>query len=204
MEKAVLIGATGTIGKAVNQQLTEKGYDVIATSRKLTPSIDIENKESIDNFFADKKDVDAIICAAGDASFGAFSNLTDEQINIGLNSKLMGQVNICRKALKALKPSGAIILTGGIFAHNPWPETTNIAMVNAALEGFVKALALELSEGRRILVVHPPFVKETAQAMGMDGSNCPPAMEIARVYVQGLEGKESGKAVYVDEYSPNR
>lgn len=199
MKKAVVIGATGTIGKAINQQLTEKGYDVIATSRKSTPTIDIENKESIDKFFADKKDLHAIICAAGDASFGAFSNLTDEQINIGLNSKLMGQVNICRKALKALKPNGVIILTGGIFAHNPWPETTNIAMVNAALEGFVKALALELTEGRRILVVHPPFVKETAQAMGMDGSNCPPAMEVARAYVRGLEGKETGKAVYVDE-----
>lgn len=199
MKKAVLIGATGTIGKAVNQQLTEKGYDVIATSRKSTPSIYIENRESIDQFFADKKDVDAIICAAGDASFGAFPNLTDEQISIGLNSKLMGQVNICRKALEALKPNGAIILTGGIFAHNPWPETTNIAMVNAALEGFVKALALELTEGRRILVVHPPFVKETAQVMGMDDSNCPPAMEVARVYVRGLEGKESGKAVYLDE-----
>ncbi|AEV31142.1 short chain dehydrogenase [Owenweeksia hongkongensis] len=199
MKKAVVIGATGTIGKAVNQQLTEKGYDVIATSRKSNPTLDIENKESIDKFFADKKDVDAVICVAGDASFGAFSNLTDEQINVGINSKLMGQINICRKALKALKPNGGIILTGGIFAHKPWPETTNIAMVNAALEGFVKALALELTEGRRILVVHPPFVKETAQAMGMDSSNCPPAIEVARAYVRGLDGKETGKAVYVDE-----
>lgn len=198
MKKVIVIGATGTIGKAVNQRLTEKGYDVIATSRKSTPTIDIENKQSIDKFFTDEKDVDAIICAAGQASFGAFSDLTDEQINIGINSKLMGQVNICRKALEALKPNGVIILTGGIIAHNPWPETTNIAMVNAALEGFVKALALELNEGRRILVIHPPFVKETAVAMGMDGSNCPPAMEVAGAYVQGLEGRETGKAVYVD------
>lgn len=30
MKKAVVIGATGTIGKAFSQQLTEKGYDVIA------------------------------------------------------------------------------------------------------------------------------------------------------------------------------
>ncbi len=199
MKKIVLIGATGTIGKAVNQKLDDNGYDVIATSRKSTPSINIENKESIDNFFAGQKDVDVVICAAGEASFGAFSNLTDEQISIGLNSKLMGQVNVCRKAMEVLKPNGAIILTGGILAHNPWPETTNIAMVNSALEGFVKALALELTEGRRILVVHPPLVKETAQAMGMDGSNCPPAVEVARAYVQGLEGKETGKAIYVDE-----
>ncbi len=143
--------------------------------------------------------MDAVICAVGDASFGAFSNLTDDQIYNGIKSKLMGQVNMCRKALGALKPSGAIILTGGIFAHNPWPETTNIAMVNAALEGFVKALALELTEGRRALVVHPPFVKETAQAMGMDHSHCPPAIEVARTYVRGLEGNETGKAVYMAE-----
>ncbi len=199
MKKVVVIGATGTIGKAVYQELNEKGYDAIATSRKSTPSIDIENKESIDHFFADKKYLDAVICAAGDASFGAFSNLTDEQINIGIKSKLMGQVNICRKALETLKPNGVIILTGGIFAHKPWAETTNIAMVNAALEGFVKALALELTDERRILVVHPPFVKETAQAMGMDDSNCPSAIEVARVYLRGLEGKETGKAVYVIE-----
>lgn len=199
MKKAVVIGATGTIGKAVHQQLTEKGYNVLATSRKSTPSIDIENKESIEGFFADNKNVDSVICAAGGASFGAFSKLTDEQINIGINSKLMGQVNVCRKALQALKPNGVIILTGGVFAHNPWPETSNIAMVNAALEGFVKALSLELTENQRVLVVHPPFIRETAQAMGMDGSNCPPAMEVARVYLRCLEGTETGKAVYLAE-----
>lgn len=200
--KTVLIGATGTIGNAIRQQLAEKGYEVIATSRQSTPTMDIEKPASITRFFADKKEVDAIICAAGNASFGALSKLTDEQINIGLNSKLMGQVNICRKALEVLNPNGTIILTGGIFAHNPWPETSNIAMVNAALEGFVRALALELTEGQRILVVHPPLVKETAQAMGMDGSQCPSAMEVARVYLQGLESGESGKAIFVGESKP--
>ncbi len=198
MKKVVVIGATGTIGKAVCQELKKGKYDVIATSRKSTPSIDIENKESIDIFFADKNDLDAVICVAGDASFGAFTSLTDKQINIGLKSKLMGQVNICRKAMDSLSPNGIFILTGGIFAHNPWPETTNIAMVNAGLEGFVKALSLELTEERRILVVHPPFVKETAQAMGMDSTNCTPAMEVARTYLRALEGKETGKAVYVE------
>ncbi|MGK7394700.1 MAG: NAD-dependent epimerase/dehydratase family protein [Candidatus Cyclobacteriaceae bacterium M3_2C_046] len=49
-EKTVLIGATGTIGKAVYHKLSDKGYDVIPPSRKSNPFIDIENKESIDNF----------------------------------------------------------------------------------------------------------------------------------------------------------
>src|SRR5690554_3349560 len=102
MKKTVLIGASGVIGNAIRQQLTENRYDVIATSRRSTPGIDIEKSESITEFFADKKDIDVIICAAGNASFGALSKLTDEQIHIGLNSKLMGQVNICRQALEVL------------------------------------------------------------------------------------------------------
>jgi NAD(P)-dependent dehydrogenase (short-subunit alcohol dehydrogenase family) len=74
-------------------------------------------------------------------------------------------------------------------------------MANAALEGFVKALALELTEGRRILVAHPPFVKETAEAMQMDGSQCPPASVVAETYLQGLESNGTGTAVYVTESS---
>ncbi len=70
-------------------------------------------------------------------------------------------------------------------------------MVNAALEGFIKALALELTEGHRILVVHPPLVKETAQAMGMDDSQSPTALEVAQAYLEGLENNETGVAVYV-------
>lgn len=201
MKNTIVIGATGTIGSAISQLLQTKGYNVVIASRHTANSIDIEDTESIENFFAKTGQKDFIICAAGDASFGAFSKLSDEQINTGLKSKLMGQVNLCRVGLKKLNPNGVIILTGGIFAHQPWPETTNIAMVNAALEGFVKALALELTEGRRILVVHPPFVKETAEAMQMDGSRCPTASEVALAYLQGLESEKTGTAIYVNESS---
>jgi NAD(P)-dependent dehydrogenase (short-subunit alcohol dehydrogenase family) len=199
MKNTIVIGATGTIGSAISQLLQTKGYEVIKASRNSVHRIDIESTESISALFSEKGSVDAIICAAGDASFGAFSKLSDEQISIGLKSKLMGQVNLCRVGLQKLNPNGVIILTGGIFAHQPWPETTNIAMVNAALEGFVKALALELTEGRRILVVHPPFVKETAEALQMDGSQCPAVSEVALIYLQGLENAENGKALFVNE-----
>tara|TARA_R110002096_G_scaffold435534_1_gene661270 strand:- start:127 stop:726 length:600 start_codon:yes stop_codon:yes gene_type:complete len=199
MKKTVVIGATGTIGEAVSELLQTKDYEVTKASRNTDNKIDIEDLGSIETFFEKTGQVDAIICAAGDASFGAFSKLTDEQISIGLKSKLMGQVNLCRIGLQWLNANGVIILTGGIFAHQPWPETTNIAMVNAALEGFGKALALELNDGRRVLVAHPPFIKETAEAMQMDGSKCPPASEVANTYLQGLESEETGIALYVNK-----
>ncbi len=197
MKKSVVVGATGTIGSAAVQLLKENGHHVQSVSRTGEHKMDIENPESIKQFFSKLDASDIIICTAGNASFGALSKLTDEQINLGLTSKLLGQVNICRSGLSALKPNGTIILTGGILAHHPWPETSNIAMVNAALEGFIKALALELTEGRRILVVHPPLVKETARAMGMDDTQSPTAMEVAQAYLEGLENNENGVAVYV-------
>lgn len=201
MKKSVVVGATGTIGSAVVQLLKANGHHVQSVSRTGEYKMDIENPESIKQFFSRTDDLDTIICAAGNASFGALSKLTDEQINLGLTSKLLGQVNICRSGLSALKPNGAIILTGGILAHQPWPETTNIAMVNAALEGFIKALALELTEGRRVLVVHPPLVKETARSMGMDDTQSPTASEVAQAYLEGLKNNETGVAVYVKSSS---
>ncbi|MDZ7693627.1 MAG: short chain dehydrogenase [Balneolaceae bacterium] len=168
-------------------------HEVLNTSRHSDYVVDIENLNSINTLFTKTGQVDAIICAAGNASFGAFSTLTEDQFNLGIKSKLMGQVNVRREGLGKLKPKGVIILTGGTLAHDPWPETTNIAMVNAALEGFVKALALELTEGRRILVVHPPLIKETAEMMRMDGNQYPSASEVAGTYLQGLESNENGR-----------
>ncbi|HKL03065.1 MAG TPA: short chain dehydrogenase [Cryomorphaceae bacterium] len=199
MKKVTVVGGTGTIGSAVKNLLQTEGYHVTGASRHSEDRIDIEDSESIRTFFTKTNQIDALICAAGDASFGAFSELTDEQFRIGLNSKLMGQVSLVRAGLPKLNPNGVIVLTGGIFAHQPWPKTSSIAMVNAAIEGFVKALALEMTEDRRILVVHPPFVKETAEAMQMDGSKCPQASDVAKAYLQCLETEETGVAIYLKE-----
>lgn len=197
MKKSAVIGATGTIGKAVAQLLKDNGHEVIAASRSSENQIDIDNPKSIDEFFAKTGSLDNIVCAAGNASFGMLAELTDEQINLGLNSKLLGQVNVVRKGLQYLKPNGTIILTGGILAHQPGPATSAIAMVNAGLEGFVRAVALELREGRKILIAHPTFVQETAKAMGMPADQLPPATVVAQSYLQGLQNQKNGEAIYL-------
>lgn len=197
MKKIAVIGATGTIGSNIAQLVEGKGHGLLSVSRNGAYRMNIEDQKSIFNFFSESGPLDAIICAAGNASFGKLSVLTNEQVELGVKSKLLGQVNLCRAGLEVLKPNGTIILTGGILAHQPWPETSNIAMVNAGIEGFVKALALELTEGRRILVVHPPLVKETAGMMGMDDTDLPSAQAVAQVYLDGLENDQNGVALYL-------
>jgi len=198
--KIIVIGSTGILGKAITQRINEQGNEVIEASRKGKHVINIEEKDSIERFYQGLDPVDAIICAAGNASFGALYELTDDQIQLGLNSKLLGQVNVCRMGLEHLKPNGVIILTGGMLAYSPWPATSNVAMVNAGIEGFVRAAALECKDNKRITIVHPPLIKETAVAMGMESGNWPPAYDVAQTYLDALNGDVNGAPLFVRGY----
>lgn len=200
--KAVVVGASGTIGKAITQLLKDKGYEVVEASRSTQPGINIEDPSSIDNFYAGLGQVDAVICAAGDAAFVSLDKLTDQQIQLSINSKLLGQVNLVRKGLSNLKPNGVFVITGGILAYTPWPQTSMITMVNAGLEGFARAAALDMTEGRRIVIVHPPWVAETAAKLGMDATPWPNAAKTAQAYLNAVEGDQNGVPLFVEGYKP--
>lgn len=201
--KALVVGSNGTIGKAVVELLKEKGIEVIGVSRSGNPALDITNNSNIETFYKNLGEVDAIICAAGDAAFSLLNKVTDADIQLSVNSKLLGQVNLVRKGLNNLRPGGVFVLTGGILAYSPMPQTSLISMVNTGLEGFAKAVALELTEGRRIVVVHPPWVAETAAKIGMDSAPWPDAAKTAKTYLKALEGTQNGEPVFVEGYEPD-
>ena len=202
--KVVVIGATGTIGKAVATLLNDKGHEIVRVSRHTQPGVDISDPASIGAFYKAIGEVDAIIStSAGTASYATISKLTDEGIDRDIKSKLLGQVNLVRQGLSKVRPGGVFILTGGIFAYNPWPKSSVIALVNAGLEGFVRGAALDLQDTHRIVIVHPPSVREWAIQMGMDGAPWPVAATVAEAYLMALESKITGQAVFVEGYRPS-
>jgi NAD(P)-dependent dehydrogenase (short-subunit alcohol dehydrogenase family) len=202
--KALVIGYSGTIGKAVTQLLKEKGYEVIPASRSTDPAMDMEDPLSIDKFFAGIDEIEAIVAIAGDVAAGPIDKLTDEQVELSLKSKLAGQINIVRKGLTKLRPNGVFVITGGMLAFMSWPQTSMYTMVNAGLDAFAKAAALDLTEGRRIVIVHPPYVAETAAKLGMDTSQWPNAGETAKAYLEAIEGNKNGEPVFVKGYEPGK
>lgn len=198
--KIAVIGATGTIGKAVSQLLEAEGHDVIRASRKSTPSVNIDKPESIDAFYETVGALDAVICAAGNASFGPLKEMSDKQFDISIQSKLMGQVNLVRKGLKYSNGEMTFVLTSGMLSSKPWPNTSSVAMVNAGLEGFTRAAALDLEDGQRICIVSPPLINETARKMGRDPEPWPEASVVAEAYLKAITGDANGEVVYVDGY----
>jgi NAD(P)-dependent dehydrogenase (short-subunit alcohol dehydrogenase family) len=113
----------------------------------------------------------------------------------------MGQVSVTRTAKDHLRDGGSITLTTGVLAVQPTAGSASISMVNAGLEGFVRAAALELPRKLRINAVSPPWVRETLIKLGMDPTPGLPSAEVAKAYVAAVEGSHQGRILDPHEFS---
>lgn len=194
--RIIVVGATGTIGRAVVSALAAKGHDVVGVSSKSTPiTVDMSDPQSVMAFYEGIGKVDAVVSAAGAARFKPFSELADEDFAFSLRHKLTGQVNLVRFGLDHVNDGGSFTLTGGVLGRAPMPGSGAISLVNAGLEGFTRAAALEAPRGIRVNVVSPPWVTETLIKLGMDTSIGLPAEVVARAYVASVTGAETGTVI---------
>ena len=193
--KVVVIGATGTIGRAVVQAIGNRHEVIPVSFSKSAIKVDIADKTSITKMFATTGRVDAVISAAGLAKFGPMNSLADADFALGLENKLMGQVNLVRFGIDNINDNGSITLTSGILSRKPMPGSTAISLVNSALEGFVRAAALEMPRNIRINIVSPNWVVDTLKAFNMDPSIGTPVEVVVAAYLQVLESSMNGEVI---------
>ena len=94
-----------------------------------------------------------------------------------------------------VRDGGSFTLTSGVLAQLPMVGGGAISLVNAGLEGFTRAAALEAPRGIRVNVVSPPWVTETLRMFGMDPSIGLPAATVAKAYVESVSGKQNGAVI---------
>src|SRR5436190_5669227 len=117
--RILVIGATGTIGRAVVEALAP-GNEIVAASRSKSPiTVDITRPESIRAMYERVGQVDAVVSAAGDARFKPLEELSDDDFAFSLGHKLMGQVNLVRYGFGSVRDNGSFTLTSGVLAQNP-------------------------------------------------------------------------------------
>ncbi|MBB1404670.1 short chain dehydrogenase [Pseudoalteromonas sp. SG44-5] len=189
--KILLIGASGTIGKAVTKRLAINDEIIAAGYSNADVIVDLGSAESIKKMFEQVGQVDAVISTAGVANFGSFDQLSDDEYQLALNNKLMGQVNLVRLGRAYISNGGSITLTSGVLSREPMIGSTAVSMVNGALESFVKAASLEI-DSFRLNVVSPIFVKETMAMMGMDTEGGLSADDTAKAYIAAVTGSMHG------------
>lgn len=190
--RILVIGATGTVGRAVVAALSAGNEVVSASLRNAAIKVDIADPASIRQMYRSVGKLDAVVCAAGQAKFAPLAQLSDADFRFCLDNKLMGQVNVVRFGFEHVADRGSFTLTTGILANAPMVGSGAISLVNAGLEGFVRAAALEAPRKIRVNAVSPPWVTETLQALKMDTSQGLPAAAVARAYARSVSGSDTG------------
>ncbi|MFD9734585.1 short chain dehydrogenase [Umezawaea sp. NPDC059074] len=186
--RVVVIGASGTIGGAVAAAL-EPRHEVVRASRSAAVVVDVGDPASIDRMFALVGEVDAVVCAAAHARPAA---LTDVRFAEALRDKLIGQATLVSRSIAHLRDGGSVTVTAGTFTR-PSPGNAVGVLVNEGLQWFVRAAAADLPRGIRVNMVSPGWVRETLVAMGSADLSGTPARDVARSYVECVEGTFTGR-----------
>jgi NAD(P)-dependent dehydrogenase (short-subunit alcohol dehydrogenase family) len=193
--RILVIGATGTIGRPLVAALQGRHELVLASRQNAHEHVDISDPASIRALYKRVGKLDAVVAAAGEAAFRPLAELIDEDVALSIRSKLMGQVNLVRYGLDSVHDGGSFTLTSGTLANEPMVGGAAPSLVNGALNSFTRAAALEAPRKIRVNVVAPPWVTETLIAYKMDLAGGMPAVQVARAYVESVEGKQTGQVI---------
>lgn len=196
--KILLVGASGTLGRAIAQTLSH--HEILAADRSSAQyPVDITDDASVEALLRKTGKLDAIVSAAGALHFGPLAQMKPSDFAFGLNDKLLGQVRLALLGQHHLNDGGSITLTTGIVSAEPIRGGANASAVNRALEGFVAGAACELPRGLRINAVSPNVLTESMDAYGafFPGFEPVTAARAALAYQRSVEGVQSGRTFSV-------
>ncbi len=199
--KIILIGANGTIGELVQTAMAGAGHEIVKVGRKSGDfQVDIESRESIRQLYQAVGSFDAVAVAAGEVVFAPLSQLTAENWQFSLGSKLMGQISLVQEAIPFINERGSFTLVSGVLNDEPIFASAAAAAVSGALEGFARAAAVELPKGLRINVVSPTILKESEAQFGpfFPGAIPVEGWRVAQAYKRAILGVQTGRVYKVD------
>jgi NAD(P)-dependent dehydrogenase (short-subunit alcohol dehydrogenase family) len=199
--KIILIGANGKIGELIQKALAGAGHEIVKVGRKSGDfRVEIDNRESVRKLYQAVGSFDAVAIAAGEVAFAPLSELTAEKWQFSLGSKLMGQISLVQEAIPFIKENGSFTLVSGVLNDEPIFAGVAASTVSGALEGFVRATAIELPKGLRINLVNPTILEESVPTMGAFFHGVIPVAgwKVAQAYKRAILGAQSGRVYRVD------
>lgn len=198
-QRILLVGASGVLGQAVQRHLGER-HEILSAGRESGQyRVDLRSEASVEALLRELGPLDAVVSTAGGLHFGPLTRMTAAQFDSGLQDKLLGQVRLALAAQHVLRDGGSITLTAGVLSREPIPMGANASAVNAALEAFALAAAIELPRGLRINVVSPTVLTESLPKYGafMAGMESASAARVALAYQRSVEGGLTGRTFSV-------
>jgi NAD(P)-dependent dehydrogenase (short-subunit alcohol dehydrogenase family) len=195
--RIIVVGGAGTIGTAVVELLSARHDVVVAGRHSGDVQVDISSRDSVQSMYRHVGTFDALACAAGEAHFGPFETVTEEELTLGVHSKLLGQLRLVLLGRSLISEGGSFTLISGYLLDDPIPEAAGFAVANGGVEGFVRAAALRLERGVRINAVSPGLAQDSYEQFGScnPGRRPVPMREIASGFERSIEGWRTGEII---------
>lgn len=193
--KIIIIGASGTIGKKVTRALWAKNqHEIVTVGLKSGDyQVDIGSRESIIQLFKDIGSFDSLISITGAAHLGPLTELKEEDLMIGIKSKLLGQINLVLLGMPYINPSGSFTLTSGILAEDPILQGTACTVADAGVNAFVQSASIELKNDVRLNAIAPGVVEDSPALHQFFPGHIPVAMElVTAAYLKSVLGGQNG------------
>ncbi|TPJ13372.1 SDR family oxidoreductase [Mesorhizobium sp. B2-7-3] len=175
-QRILIVGGGSGMGLALARRCLAAGAEVIIAGRGENrlrqarealgnpaglgmATVDITREDQVGALFAGIGGLDHIVSTAADIE-GAYRLLPElglEAAQRVVDSKLFGPLLLAKHGAPRLAMAGSMTFVSGIAAYRPAARGSVVAAVNAALEGLVRALAIELAP-LRVNAVSPGWV----------------------------------------------
>lgn len=171
----VVVGGTSGIGRAAAELALAAGASVTVASRDpqraegtfsgpvRTEQVDISETASVEALFGRLGAFDHLLLSAGPGAMGTVTELSSAAARPFMDIKFWGYYDAVRAAAGRIAPDGSITMVGGAASRKHAPGRPVMAAVNAALEAFGKANAVDLAPVR-VNVIAPGLVDTPAYA----------------------------------------
>ena len=189
-EKYLILGATGSIGSSLAEQMVNSGFNIHLVGRSETETKDISEKlgctftiaNVLENGFIEKvkndiQEVKGVAYCVGSIDLKPLRMVTEDYLNKCTKLNLYSAVEVIKGYQKNLKKNkGSVVLFSTVAAQRGFTNHAIIASTKAAVEGLTVSLAAEFAPNIRVNCIAPsltnskiaePMLKNKALADGI-------------------------------------
>jgi NAD(P)-dependent dehydrogenase (short-subunit alcohol dehydrogenase family) len=205
MTRALITGCSTGIGRATAVELNKRGYEVVATARRLETlddldvaqrlALDVTSDASVRAAIGAAGDVDVLVNNAGIAVGGPIEKVPLDRAQAMFDTNVWGAMRMVQAVAPAMRErgNGAIVNVTSVAGRVVGPLNGYYSASKFALEALTEGLALELNHwGIRVIAIEPGYFETAIGENASDyGQDAPPYDELARLW-EGAQNRLSG------------
>ena len=180
---AIVTGSSSGIGYATSLILARNGFYTYASARNTNKSANLQStadaerlplkliqldvtddrsvKAAVEEVVSEKGRIDVLVNNAGYGLFGAFEDLSVDEIKAQFETNFFGVIRVTQHVLPIMRNDigdggGIIVNVSSVNGHVPFPVISAYVATKFALEGLSESIAYELEPfGIKVILIEP-------------------------------------------------